>query len=465
MYNTLTIIPATVTYYEAELVAKTGGSGWNVPGSAVLNTQNSYTPGHDTYGYDSTYAGYASLSGGAALIAHGEGVTKTTASFTFRGTGFDIVSRTGPQQGTIRVTVKNSHGDTVRTVSVINKGEKELYRLPVISVEGLPYETYTVEIGVYPAVTYPPGFESLNMGNEFCFDAIRVYGAAGENAEAQDAYKADGEYAPIITEIRDTLLDAENFGADGVNGSIFMDDFAEDKGWNIANYKDYGPNNEVYLAQGNAIAFKLENLGKLASLDIGAKSADGNPVGLQVTLRSVAAPGDAKTYNWALNTCTAMFYDLMGYLPEDLSEGVYVIITNPDDGILSLTDLKLVKEGLDAQAAAFSADFATFKVASCTLSPDGDVDSAALEQDTSMVLSGTAMTVTTSQNVVRLAVTDGNGLEIPVDATYADTADGQRVWTLVLRPVFLGEQELTVTGYDWAGNTGVSISDTINITY
>lgn len=59
----------------------------------------------------------------------------------------------------------------------------------------------------------------------------------------------------------------------------------------LANYESYGPNNEVYLSTGNAIAFKMAVDGTIpASIDLGAKSANGNAANLTIQISS-SAPG------------------------------------------------------------------------------------------------------------------------------------------------------------------------------
>ena len=57
------------------------------------------------YGYDSTYNNDKYLSNGSSLKVNGEGVKVTTAEFSFTGTGFDLISRTGANQGAIRVDI------------------------------------------------------------------------------------------------------------------------------------------------------------------------------------------------------------------------------------------------------------------------------------------------------------------------------------------------------------------------
>ena len=53
------------------------------------------------YGFDTTYNDDAYLSNGSSLFAAGAGVDTTTVTFSFTGTGFDLISRTGEVQGLI----------------------------------------------------------------------------------------------------------------------------------------------------------------------------------------------------------------------------------------------------------------------------------------------------------------------------------------------------------------------------
>jgi hypothetical protein len=99
------------------------------------------------YGYDSSYLNDTMFSNGSSYMVEGQGVktaqntTKyTEASFSFRGTGFDIISRTGMNQATIRLEVwKKGATEPVKKLTVNNKGELELFQIPVVSVQGLEY--------------------------------------------------------------------------------------------------------------------------------------------------------------------------------------------------------------------------------------------------------------------------------------------------------------------------------------
>lgn len=213
----INIIPATVVYYEEGFVTGFTGSGWTDNGTAAGGSQTTSVAGSkDTYGNDSAYGSDTGYSNGTyTTITVSNGTTEyPTANFTFTGTGFDIISRTGADQGAIRVVVTNSDGAVEQTVTVINKGVLELYQIPVISVEGLTYGEHTATITVFPEFIYNNDTNSpLNYGGTFVLDGIRIYGTL----ESNDAYNADGENDPEIIEVGDQLnTDADIRGTGAV---------------------------------------------------------------------------------------------------------------------------------------------------------------------------------------------------------------------------------------------------------
>lgn len=146
MYNPLTVIPATVMYYETDfadgIFTYTGSWDDEEKGPAADDLQDDGTIGkNQTYGYDSSYLDDAYLSNGTSKFVVGQ--TKdvldkdnkrvgyeivTTTQFSFTGTGFDLISRTGEKQGLIKVQVFSDASMTKveKTVSVLNKSESQL---------------------------------------------------------------------------------------------------------------------------------------------------------------------------------------------------------------------------------------------------------------------------------------------------------------------------------------------------
>lgn len=341
----------------------------------------------------------AEFSNGSTYFVEGSGVklndstkTYTEASFNFTGTGFDLISRTGMEQATIRVEVQDMAGNRVKAITVNNKGDMELSQIPVVSVHGLPHGEYKVFIWVNKAVTTP--LPLLNRGGQFYFDAVRIYDPVDVSKEAGllttqqklslDAYGNDKEAHDYVKEIRDILLSVADFNAvtfgNSTAGALFVDskdltvpvipdgvepdpsepvptetvDMVTDHlALQVRDYNKVGPKNEVYLSPGEAVVFKLmlSAAQKPVSIDIGAKTL--------LTDKGTLAAGFVSTPNTstdALNvlsyieenlvTSTAMYYDLdINTIPD--SKDVYLVIYNAYTGtaktenILSITDLKV----------------------------------------------------------------------------------------------------------------------------
>ena len=155
-YGTLTIIPATSIYYEETFltfinasgvadIIKVGSDGeaavpgdWFTVGSRDDATQDEDRPGdinfafdtvvdaNNVYGYDSAYNNYTTYSLGAAEkvtvdLNIADKLEKAPhAQFTFKGSGFDIVSLTDNDSGVIKVTATGKDTGTTKSMLVNN---------------------------------------------------------------------------------------------------------------------------------------------------------------------------------------------------------------------------------------------------------------------------------------------------------------------------------------------------------
>lgn len=500
MLNELDIIPATVMLYETDFAdgvfTLTDGTDkkWSTKQDtadtdAKDEVQNDGTIGvNQTYGFDSTYTDDAIYSNGTSLMVEGEKnsdkVVTTTASFDFTGTGFDLISRTGAQQGMIQVKIfAGSATEPTKTVKVLNKSESalELYQIPVVSVNDLTYGSYHVTVEAYEEInSYTGNMESLNRGGEFYFDAVRVFNpidVSGENltgdaAIAQSAYTADGEQNADIFEIRQKIVDKQTYDdGSGVvkNSVVFVDRTAE--GVEVADYTTIGPNNEVYLSKDQGIAFQLTSTGVPASIDIGAKSADGNAVTLNASLFSMD-DNYSTSISEDITSCTAQFYNLMAENEVTTSEilsdgGAYVVIFNDGNGILSVTDFKVAygdETGVASISVTPEAVNAVNKIGTAPESePNYDILSASFDTETCKLRQNATMTVVTTDDVKSLKVTDKKGKEVSADVTSA-TENGQTTWKVSIKMTNAGKQTYTVTGYSLNGTAGAPASATINVT-
>ena len=366
--KTLTIIPASNVYYEDSLASFSDGKGvakdakWSIVGNdgnaatektgvyqalQELGKENNRTP----YGNDVAYneANSSMLSMGTAhkvtvtaamLEAYNGGNTGNfawpTAQFTFKGTGFDIISLTDNTSGAIMVTVEgvtdttykknflvnNYYGyaydkDKNEWVTVASGDSNAIYQIPVMKVNGIPYGEYKVTIGVL----YNSLFDKTgNSAYSFWLDAVRIYDPMGEYT----GYTQDNEGYPQYIKLHDEVVSNDVT----VTNALFIDG---EKNATIQQYTNLGPNNEVYLMKGQAITFKLTgtDVGKIASVQIGAKAPKG-AVELKVNGNEVVGN---------LSTATEMYYDITTLVTND--NNYQVTITNVTGNILSLTNLKI----------------------------------------------------------------------------------------------------------------------------
>ena len=351
LHGQLKVIPATNVYYEDSFVGEgfkngTGAAAaavWELDGTEKTAKQAlSELGSKNIYGYDEAYENSSKFSMGSAktvtvnsgmLNGWNETSAWPTATFTFKGTGFDIISLTNNQSGAIIVTVYKN-GNAVKNLLVNNyygytKNENDewvvnnnaancLYQIPVIQVRGLDYGEYTAEVKVF----YNDAFnQTAGSSYSFWFDGFRVYDPMGKD---NSIYTKDEEGYPQYIKLRDEIA-KPNTTATVQTTLLFIDGAADAS---IAEYKNYGPNNEVYLAKDQAISFKLPANGDITSIQIGAKSP--NAEGTKVAKMQL---GSNTT---EIATATEMYYDITS-----AAKGQLATITNTGDAILSLTNIKI----------------------------------------------------------------------------------------------------------------------------
>lgn len=371
--KTLTIIPASNVYYEDSLASFTNGSGAaeNATWSTVDNNDQTTTKDGGTdvyqaleelgkgdrtpYGYDKAYKDSSKLSMGTAhkvtvtadMLAKWDDTTSAwpTAQFTFKGTGFDIISLTDNTSGAItvnvyrgtdltqkpckRFAVDNYYGYKLNAdgswTTVSSTDSNALYQIPVIKVDELTYGEYTVVISVF----YNGLFDQTgNSKYNFWLDAVRIYDPMDEYA----GYTQDNEGYPQYIKLHDEVVKGAA-KPDGETAKTLFIDGAENA--NIQQYTSYGPNNEVYLMKGQAITFKIPANDKIASIQIGAKAPNGN------TTMTVTGTNNTPLATEELSTATEMYYQIA-------NAGGQFTITNTTGNILSLTNLKITYSAKDS---------------------------------------------------------------------------------------------------------------------
>ena len=359
--GTIKTMPASVVYYEDDFnatsdnkdgTAKIVYSGDTDPegASLTLKQSNGQT---EQYGHDDAYAEGTGDSAGSSTKMTADGYN-TRASFTFKGTGFDIVARTTTKTATIMYSIEHQTAgkwqvDKMGAVDTYY-ANGDLYQIPVIHEEGLDYNTYTVTLFIK---------DDVNKNSVVYLDGVRVYNPMG--TAGNSAY-IDNEEGATITKISDLIL---GDGEITENGVVIRDpenpenDSTEIKGVTISNAKmalvgnvwnsdntsfDYlealgytkvednpdmttanntqsilqylhtGPNNEVYLDGDASIAFVAEGTpDSNSTLQIEAKLV--NTEGIDVTTTEGTAAlnvwnGTALEKIEDVKTSTARYYTI-----------------------------------------------------------------------------------------------------------------------------------------------------------
>ena len=485
-YSTVTVIPAANIYYEDSFV--TFSDGWERIGKTEDGiTQQEDRPGqfslaaydaNNVYGYDAAYKECNEYSLGSAMkttVTKATNSNPPTATFTFTGTGFDLISLTSKDTGAIFVDVVggnnveenwivNTYYGYTRTDAGYNKytwtkddggnwhstrevigslpdgavldgtpteagditysknytwevtsdTDNALYQIPVIRAQGLEYGEYTV--------TVTPMYSSMQDPNkdgsyDFYLDAVRIYDPAGENPDGTigDAYKADNEGWPQIIELRNQLID---FGALSVDtttsakGIVFVDGNGAAE---LSDYTNFGPNNEVYLAANQAIAFKLNvaDSSNIAAIQIAAKAPNG-------TAKAQVNNGTVTE----IATATEMYYTITHRItwPNNGKESGVIVVANVGENILSLTNIKITykTDPSGSTAAALVDDAVVSEAPAVLMSMLGieppqektfEPDSVSMSWNKVRQGGRAVLTVKTSEDVTAISVNGGEPIE------------------------------------------------------
>ena len=387
MYKNIHVLPANVVYYEDDFAAvdkKTDGTSneFEKIGSSSDKTQSNDQT--QNYGQDKAYQNNSDTSAGTittvTIKESGE-----VATFTFTGTGFEIISRTNAYDSATMTVKVTQNGETVKNIPVItefdngaNGGTEEIYQVPVIRVDDLTYGTYTVAISGVPARDYntlDANGEPTIIPTKLYIDGIRIFNPMEE--KDTDGYYLVTEQGAQFVEIRDEIVKG-NIAAveyDGSNltvstSTITWTEKYEDENYSNAIYEgnkvssvdEYliqGPNNEVYMtgdSTDTAIVFLVkEDDSEVHNLQIAVHAVDvgkfygTNSTGMNAQLYYGVKNSDG-TATWApFVTCTSGTeqYYTIDYTQAPVVNGYYQVAVKVEQvdtntpSMISFTSLKL----------------------------------------------------------------------------------------------------------------------------
>ena len=403
-YARLTIIPATIVYYEDNFITFTPGESTTGEGENVTTTPitwacvgkpvedpyqsqdrpgasgNPFLDADNAYGYDPAYADCSQYSMGDSYCVTVDGNTTTnpTASFTFWGTGFDIISKTSSDSGIMIVEIKNAEtnasvdclivdtyygytyndGTWTPTPTTDPTTSAAVWQVPVIKwTAPIPVDSSEPTYGKY-TVTVIPVYNSVldhnpyNQGYTVYIDAVRIYNPAKNDATANNAYALDGEANPDYQTVRNFVFNqmSSALEIEGFAGGVFIDGAGEVIYSGNFEYTNPSPNNEIYLAPSQAVYFKLR-----ANVDptnqrvmIGVKLAFGSSASLTLTQLNSEGKEISTDSIAEVTTATDMYYSLGNITWKPVGETTYyetngLVLTNTGSAgnVISLTNLKI----------------------------------------------------------------------------------------------------------------------------
>ncbi len=514
-YAKVTVIPATTLYFEDTFftfenstVTKNGTTynyNWEELGTSVGEVfQDTDRPGifnfkddaNNAYGYDSSFDSRVAYSGGTAHFVEvdqiaGNKVPK--AVFTFTGTGYDLFSVCDSKSGTVTTTVYRGTAidSTKRVQGVMSNAyfgydydseagafvpvtKGEILQVPVIRVRGLSYDTYTVVV----EPRYNKTFDVAGTGKCGVYvDSVRIYDPMGDsNAVANEAYKADGEYAPQYLEIRDTLVKSKGDGTFDINDlgestSVFLDGGKT----SLDDFAKLGPKNEVYLDNGDSVAFHIvtDRPGLPSTIQIGMRltGKDGKN---SASVSLLNTDYTSWSQNITLNSTAERYYNIEAVVDwVEQEDGTYktaapVIVTNNSDAVISLTSLKWAFSSDESSATVLNlvTDEETPVLAMAALKRLAEPGSQVDPQQTFLAKENIAyefsgepyavgdsgtLTITTEQGVAGVTVNGTDVLDCETDE------NGKLVWTFEFTADVAGSTTYEIVARDENGVVGETI--------
>ena len=535
----IAFIPASNVMYEESFVKLGDTSDWTKTGTAGASKQAKEVLGEEgIHGYDASYDTGSKFSNGSAYQAQltlskndgGIVTTQDKATFTFTGTGFDLISECGTDTGMLWTVIKNSEGKTVKTYLVdtyftgdegtsdkesIISGEGILdYQVPVVRCTDLARDTYTVEVygwltdgsgvvaktaeettenGEVSEQTIAEVLDDMSVKNvdaseveatcmddnsvllggtgveetaaksrtaraavatsaNVYIDGVRVYNTLNENNGANKYTKSEQnvKYESVYDYVKNSLDVNEDVSE---KPTVYVEYDGDQEIWGIADYKQQGPENEVYLTPGSAIAFALD----------GYKDGDTVQVSAKAINKNANSDGVVSTALIGISTASEMYYTVEPQKSDDGS--YYVMIDNAEasDAVLALSNLKISKniqhaEGVNLKEtvleklnehAAFTPE--TFKVSAPENLKHKKVATAVIK---------------TSLDVENVYVSVDNGEETKLDATNKKAVENKKAnlysFSTAIKSRVLGKGPHTYKFY--AVNAKGDKSDTVTVT-
>ncbi len=298
------------------------------------------------------------------------------------------------------------------------------------------------------------------------------------------------------------LISTNKLTNDGTSaeGVVFIDGISEND--DVSKYTSGGPNNELYLLKGQAVAFQIWASSVPDDIQISAKAVGEEDPTMFVSYRTTT---DLYTAEALITTATDLSYSVdsllrqqsegqLGWTPVTGSDGnTYyssdtIVVQNITDGIISITNIKWTfpsagfgyfenlengTQTASEEPVMLMSSYSTFRMArSAVRAVNADLEigeeDVSLENSTVTAGESVKISVTTSTDVDTLVIRDKNGNVITPEAleSYVETIDNEEVklWTVTLSSDEAGTYTYTLTGaYENGYESGTPVEITVTV--
>lgn len=364
--GTIKTMPANVVYYEDDFNAgsETTDGTTKIVYTGTASSKEGTSPDVDLtqsngqteqYGHDDAYTtGTGDSNGTSRKMTDG-----AQATFTFTGTGFDVIARTTSKTAGITYIVSKKVGDdswkavSVGTVDTYY-ANGDLYQIPVIHKDFEEKATYRVKLRAtksdVASVIYLDGIRIYNPlgkeGNENYIDNeegatfVKVSDLVLGNGKVTETGEIDGAITnQVIDGSKAAILGYDVEGGLSALGYTIVEDNTNgsngaENSDSILQYLQAGPNNEVYLDDSAAVAFvaKADSNEANRTIQVEAKLADlGQYKGQDpepskgMELRVLGADGTENLVA-KVTSSTAMYYSIDLKKCIDLGNDQYLVV-------------------------------------------------------------------------------------------------------------------------------------------
>ena len=195
-------------------------------------------------------------------------------------------------------------------------------------------------------------------------DGFRIYHPLNTDYTGYIPSEQGATYLNVLNNISNIYSDSELVDETVFSSFAYIVGSGESS-FTFGNYKEKGPQNELYLKTGgNAIAFKVQRQSPNGEVHLGLRAVTG-------TTKIKVSSGE-KAVTFDVNSATEMYYDITEFITTDATGVANITIQNVGTGVLAVNNIKLT--GNNTAPGLSEDDLSTFSIALNATAEEAVVD-------------------------------------------------------------------------------------------